>query len=93
MTTPPDRTLPHPPEHAELLAAGWEHNAYAEHHTYQTTGPGPWMICHHDGRKCSVSAYVRGGCVSAYDQPTHAAAMQALRDVAAAALALLEIPQ
>jgi hypothetical protein len=93
MTTPPDRALPLPPEHAELLAAGWQHTAYAEHHTYQTTGPSPWMICHYDGRKYSLSAYVGFGCVSVYEQPTHAVAMQGLRDVAAALLALPEVPQ
>jgi hypothetical protein len=91
MTTPPDRTLPLPPEHDALRAAGWEHTAYAEHHTYQTTGPGPWTICHYSGNKYSVSAYVGGGCVSVYEQPTHAAAMQGLREVAAAFLALPEV--
>ena len=90
MTTHPDRALPLPPEHADLLAAGWKHTAYAEHHTYQTTGPSPWMICHYDGCKYSLSVYVGGGCVSVYEQPTHAAAVKALRDVATAAL---EVPQ
>jgi hypothetical protein len=93
MTTPLDRTLPLPPEHAALRAAGWEHTAGMLAHIY--TAP-CWVACSAiyrpaEVRPWGVQVWIGDGCVSSHTLPSHAAAMQALRDVATAALALPEV--
>jgi hypothetical protein len=93
MTTPPDRTLPLPPEHDALRAAGWDHVAGMLAHIY--TAPSAVTISAiyrpAETRPWGVQVWIGDGCVSSHTLPTHAAAMQALRDVAAAFLALPEV--